>query len=98
MTKRLYGPQLHKRPPGRWYTEKRRRRLEAEPWCRDCAAKGKRTPATVPDHIQPLALGGTDLDSNIRCLCHDCHVDRTNEQFGNRMRRPRIAADGWPEE
>ena len=49
----------------------------------------------MPDHIKPLALGGLDVDSNIRCLCQSCHSDRTREQFGQRQRQA-IGADGWP--
>jgi 5-methylcytosine-specific restriction protein A len=37
----------------------------------------------VPDHIVPLARGGSDDDSNIRCLCEPCHKIRTAEQFGH---------------
>jgi 5-methylcytosine-specific restriction protein A len=55
------------------------------------------TPSTVPDHIVPLAKGGSDADDNIRCLCADCHRDVTAEQFGYR-KKPRIGLDGWPEE
>ena len=84
-----------RRPRGRAAVELRLRRLAAEPWCRDCRAKGRFTQSTVPDHIVPLVKGGSDDDSNIRCLCADCHRDRTAEQFGNR-KRVRIALDGWP--
>ena len=51
--------------------------------------------ATVPDHIVPLTQGGADEDSNIRCLCTDCHQARTAEQFGFR-RRVAVDFDGWP--
>src|SRR3546814_5190116 len=51
---------------GRRGVEQRRRRLQAEPLCRDCKAKGVITAATAPDHIVPLALGGSDDDSNVR--------------------------------
>lgn len=80
---------------GRAGVEQRRRRLRAEPLCRDCKAKGKVTAATVPDHILPLALGGSDDDSNIRCLCEPCHTERTREQFGQR-KRVGVGLDGWP--
>lgn len=80
---------------GRAGVEQRRRRLAAEPLCRDCKAKGRVTAATVPDHIKPLALGGTDDDSNIRCLCEPCHKVRTAEQFGHR-KRVAYGLDGWP--
>jgi len=82
---------------GRRAVEQRRRRLHAEPLCRDCKAKGRVTAATVPDHIQPLALGGSDDDSNIRCLCDPCHKVRTAEQFGHH-KRVTIGLDGWPAE
>jgi 5-methylcytosine-specific restriction protein A len=81
--------------------ELRRRRLEAEPLCRDCLAKGIVRASSVPDHIVPLAKGGTEdglIESpNIRCLCDECHVDRTAEQFGHRKRR-RVALNGWDDE
>lgn len=75
--------------------ELRNRRLQAEPLCRDCKAKGRITAATTPDHIIPLAKGGQDIDSNIRCLCRGCHLERTAEQFGHR-KRVTIGEDGWP--
>lgn len=89
---------MHRPTPrlrGRRAVEQRRRRLRAEPLCRDCKAKGRTTAATVPDHIIPLAKGGSDSDSNIRCLCDDCHKARTAEQFGHK-RKPEIGEDGWP--
>lgn len=83
------------RTRGRAGVELRQRRLRKEPLCRDCAAKGRVTAATVPDHIRPLAQGGSDTDDNIRCLCGDCHAARTAEQFGHRRTIP-IGPDGWP--
>lgn len=73
----------------------RKRRLEAEPLCRDCIEHGRITPAVTPDHIVPLALGGDDVDSNVRCLCQPCHDKRTVEQFGFKE-RPTFGLDGWP--
>lgn len=73
----------------------RRRRLDAEPLCRDCAAQGLTVEATVPDHIVPLAKGGLDVDANIRCLCAEHHRIRTGEQFGQVVKQV-IGADGWP--
>lgn len=67
---------------GRAGQAQRKRRLEAEPLCRICAERGLVTAATVPDHITPLALGGSDDDTNIRCLCQPCHDEVTAEQFG----------------
>ena len=80
---------------GRRAVAQRLRRLRAEPLCCDCASAGIVREATVPDHIVPLAHGGSDQDSNIRCLCADCHTKRTAQQFGKR-RTVAVAADGWP--
>jgi 5-methylcytosine-specific restriction protein A len=52
--------------------------------------------ATVPDHIIPLSKGGSDDDSNIRCICAEHHDKRTREQFGQKQARATIGADGWP--
>jgi len=82
---------------GRRAVAQRLRRLRSEPLCRDCAAKGIVREATVPDHIVPLTKGGSDDDGNIRCLCANCHRDRTAEQFGLR-RKVRTGTDGWPTE
>lgn len=81
---------------GRKAVEQRRRRLMAEPLCRLCKERGLVAASTVPDHIKPLALGGSDTDDNIRCLCQPCHEEVTAEQFGHR-KRVAIGADGWPE-
>jgi 5-methylcytosine-specific restriction protein A len=80
---------------GRRGVEQRKRRLRAEPLCRLCREQGRTTIATVPDHIKPLAKGGTDTDDNIRCLCAECHHKVTREEFGHR-KRVEIGADGWP--
>lgn len=84
-----------KRMRGRAGVAQRLSRLRFEPLCRDCAGAGIVREATVPDHIVPLARGGTDEDSNIRCLCADCHAKRTAEQFGRR-RTVSVGPAGWP--
>jgi 5-methylcytosine-specific restriction enzyme A len=85
---------------GRKAVELRRRRLAAEPLCRDCLAVGRVTASTVPDHIVPLAMGGIEdgqvASPNIRCLCAECHDKRTREQFGQAAPRRVIGLDGWP--
>ena len=80
---------------GRRGVQLRKARLAAEPLCRRCKERGIVTAATVPDHILPLAQGGEDVDSNIRCLCRPCHEIVTAEQFGHRQAQP-IGDDGWP--
>jgi 5-methylcytosine-specific restriction protein A len=90
----------HARIRGRRAVELRKRRLQAEPLCRDCMAEGRVTIATVPDHIIPLAQGGVEdgqvTGPNLRCLCQACHLKRTAEQFGVRTPRKKIGRDGWP--
>ena len=88
---------MAERKRGRAGQAQRLRRLRAEPLCRDCAAKGIVTASTVPDHIKPLAQGGEDVDTNIRCLCADHHRERTAEQFGHRAHlKPGCDAQGLP--
>lgn len=81
---------------GRRGVAQRKRRLDNEPLCRDCAAQGIVTPSTVPDHIIPLSRGGTDDNSNIRCLCEPCHKIRTAEQFGHRSGGAGTDVNGRP--
>lgn len=80
---------------GRRGVELRKRRLFNEPLCRRCLELGKTEESVTPDHIIPLAHGGTDTDDNIRCLCEECHLIVTREQFGF---KPRVifGVDGWP--
>jgi 5-methylcytosine-specific restriction protein A len=80
---------------GRAGQAQRIRRLKAEPLCRRCKERGLIVASTVPDHIKPLAQGGTDDDTNIRCLCKACHDEVTAEQFGHR-RTVGVDAQGWP--
>jgi 5-methylcytosine-specific restriction enzyme A len=81
---------------GRRAVELRKRRLEAEPLCRHCKAKGRITAATVPDHIIPIKDGGKDIASNIQCLCEPCHAEKTRMDMGYRMKVV-IGPDGWPQ-
>ena len=78
---------LAKRPGGRVGAAEHARRLAGEPFCRDCLADGHPRDASEVDHIIPIALGGSDDDNNIRCLCKPCHVVRTKEQFSARTAR-----------
>ena len=91
-----FSPPPGKRIRGRKGQALRKARLRNEPLCRICKAEGRITLATVPDHILPLAKGGTDTDDNIRCLCADCHDTVTRQEFDQRSRRPETGLDGWP--
>ncbi|WP_184058613.1 HNH endonuclease signature motif containing protein [Sphingomonas aerophila] len=66
----------------------RDRRLDAEPLCRRCSARGHVTAAEEVDHIKPKALGGKDEWDNTQSLCRPCHVEKTREDV-KRIRR------GW---
>ncbi len=62
---------------GRAGVAQRKRRLYAEPLCRDCKAKGITTVSVTIDHIKPMAMGGADTDDNCQALCQDCHDIKT---------------------
>ena len=82
---------------GRKAVEVRKRRLQrTNGLCEDCLDCGATKPATVVDHIVPLALGGSDEDENTRNLCDYHHDLRTAEQFGHKL-KVRIGIDGWPQ-
>jgi 5-methylcytosine-specific restriction protein A len=63
--------------------------------CEMCLKKNLVNAAAVVDHELPLALGGSDEDSNTRNLCKPCHDEVTAEQFGHR-RKVATGLDGWP--
>ena len=44
-----------------------------DPLCAECRKVGRVTPATLRDHIIPLAEGGVDDESNEQGLCAECH-------------------------
>lgn len=69
-----------KRARGRAGAEQRKRRLEAEPLCRDCLEAGVTRYSEEIDHIVRIAFGGSDNDDNIRALCKPCHEKRTKQQ------------------
>ncbi len=76
---------------GHLAVRQRKRRLCEEPLCRHCLERGIIRVAIVPDHIIPLATGGTDDESNIQCLCEDCHSIKTVSEASN------LAAANHPE-
>lgn len=87
--------ETHGRIQGRAGMALRARRLANEPLCRICRDKGVTRAATTPDHIKPLALGGTDTDDNIQCLCQSCHEIKTADDLGYKPKM-KIGVDGWP--
>lgn len=57
--------------------------------CVLCRAANRLTPATVADHIVPLAEGGADDESNLQSLCHACHRTKTSEEARRGRQRGR---------
>ncbi|MEU0981110.1 HNH endonuclease signature motif containing protein [Streptomyces griseus] len=55
-----------------------------------CARCGSLVLAGVVDvdHVQPLALGGEDTDTNVQPLCRDCHQVKTGEDFSKGQSSP----------
>ena len=56
----------------------RHQKLILNPLCELCELNGKRVIATIVDHIEPISIGGRDLDlKNIQSLCNSCHSAKT---------------------
>jgi len=74
---------------GRELQRRRVRLFQREPWCRLCAQAGRRTLATIRDHVRPLAEGGPDDETNEQPLCHACSDRKTAaESLRGRGRGP----------
>lgn len=65
-------PSVGDKHDARWNRISRSKRAR-EPLCRLCKAAGRYEPATIVDHIRPLADGGTHDESNLMPLCKACH-------------------------
>lgn len=74
-----------------WNKRLRPQQLIREPFCRECAAQGVRTHATVADHIKPFR-GDWNLftsTDNFQSLCeyhHNQKTAREQAQFRREMR------------
>ena len=65
-----------------WTKRLRPHQLLREPFCRECARKGLRTPATVADHIRPHR-GDWVLfcdPGNLQSLCDHHHGQKTLQE------------------
>lgn len=92
------GKSRHRRGYGRQHVRLRQQLLQQEPLCRLCKAKGKITPATIADHVVPIAKGGAVHDiENLQPVCGPCHQEKTLLDQGKRVKR-QIGQDGWPED
>lgn len=78
VTPRLTGSPYNS---ARWKRE-RIEHLRANPWCRFCADRGLKTPATTVDHVKPWR-GNIELfwdRGNWQPLCKTCH-DSTKQRL-----------------
>jgi 5-methylcytosine-specific restriction protein A len=86
----------HARGYGTEWTKTRIRILERDNYlCQPCLREGRAHPANEVDHRIPKAKGGTDDDSNLQAIAHDCHVAKTTRENGGKPKQT-IGADGWP--
>jgi len=68
---------------GKNWEKIRQQVLMAEPTCRLCWEREKRTTASCEvDHIIPLSKGGTHERENLRGVCEPCHQERHRGEFG----------------
>ena len=65
-----------------------------EPLCRVCLAAERTSPATIRDHIVPLAEGGLDVEENVQPLCKACSDAKTHAE-SVRGRRRASASGPW---
>ena len=47
------------------------------------------------EHPDPLALGGSDDDTDLRVICNDCHKPKTKQDAADKARRDRIVTEAW---
>jgi len=56
-------------------------KLAADPLCEMHRRAGAVVPATLVDHIVPIAEGGARLDmANLQSLCRNCHASKTHAE------------------
>lgn len=99
----------HKRGYGAEWDKIRQRILARDKGlcqCDDCKGGQIRIrPATEVDHIVSKAKAKRlrwtqeqiDADSNLQAINHDCHLKKTAEEQGYKLKpKVRIGPDGWP--
>lgn len=80
-------PGVTPRLRGRAGVERRERWLRRHPLCVHCAREDRAVPATVVDHIKPLADGGEDHEKNFQSLCTNHHDAKTAAEATARSRK-----------
>ena len=65
--------------------------------CQRCLRANRVQVGNECHHIEPKAQGGTDDDTNLETLCHDCHQATDAEAQGKTPKpKQRIGLDGYP--
>lgn len=74
-----------------WTKDLRLAQLAREPFCRECARKGKRVYATVVDHVIPFRGDWAKFidPSNHQSLCERCHNRKTALERAEERRKKR---------
>jgi 5-methylcytosine-specific restriction protein A len=68
---------------GRRLQDLRYRLFRGQPFCAHCHV----AVATIRDHVVPLAEGGSEIESNVQALCHECHDRKTQDEARRGMVR-----------
>ncbi len=50
------------------------------------------------EHPDPLCLGGSDDDADLRVICNGCHKAKTKQDATDKAKRDRIVTGGWHQE
>lgn len=74
-----------------WKNDLRPTQLLLEPFCRDCAKEGRRTPATRVDHVEPHRGDWSKFADrkNLQSLCERHHNRKTAQEMADRIRKSR---------
>jgi len=76
-----------KRLSGRALQRMREKKKQENPLCWMCQEAGLVRLWDVLDHHVPLEEGGTNEESNLRGLCHDCHDAKTERERQRGLQR-----------
>mgnify|MGYP003397967960 FL=1 len=80
---------LYTDPRYHW-AERRTDQLIREPFCRECAKRGLRVPATDADHIEPHRGDVVKFMTGLlQSLCHSCHSRKTMAELNQQIRGKR---------
>ena len=79
-----------------FYNSKRWRSLrnyfiQLNPVCISCKRKGTIKGASVVDHIVPITMGGSPIDTkNLQSLCKKCHDSKSGKESAEKRNNTRV--------